>query len=52
MKYVNTFFFLTWYLIVYTQEMLNINGQTPAFPAVACNVFPVVAARDSFRNWI
>ena len=42
-----------------TQEFKNqlffyvtINGQTPAFLAVASNVFPTVASRDILRNGI
>lgn len=31
---------------------MNIHGQTPAFLAVASNVFPAVALHDIFRNSI
>ena len=31
---------------------VNIHGQSPAFPAVASNVFFTLASQDSFKNEI
>ena len=31
---------------------VNINGQAPAFTAIASHIFTTVASRDIFRKWV